>query len=143
MGIAQKGFQHKSITKFFTSMTYHTAFYWLNWKSGSINGMLFLHTLDSDTLERMIHFSENKHIQTLLKLAASVLSKVGLCKKIYIPISKIDQLNEESYLENEIPNIVQHKNGLNFKLGNIEINQDDFIQVNIISKEDWGTINWK
>lgn len=143
MGIAQKGFQHKSYTKSFVSMAYHTAFYGINWKSGSNNGMLFLHTLDKETLGRMIQFPENKYIQTFLKLTASVISKVELSKEIYIPISKIDHLNEESYLDKETPLIVQNKNGLNFKLSKREVSQDDYIKVTIIAKEDWGTVNWK
>ncbi|CAI2359787.1 unnamed protein product [Moneuplotes crassus] len=143
MGIAQKGFQHKSYTKSFVSMAYYTAIYGLNCKSGANNGHLFLHTLEPETFERMIQFPENKYIQKFLTVAASVLSKVELCKTIYVPISRIDQLDHETYLDSSSPFIVENRSGLNFMMTGRDVSSDDYVKVNIISNKDWGKVNWK
>ncbi|CAI2359707.1 unnamed protein product [Moneuplotes crassus] len=143
MGIAQKGFQHKSYTKSLVSMAYYSSLYFLNSKSGSDNGNLFMHTLEPETFGRMIQFPENRYIQSILTLTASVLSKVEVSKIIYVPISRIDQLTHETYLDNSSPFIVENRSGLNFMMTSRDVNPSDYVKVNIITNQDWGKVNWK
>lgn len=140
MGIAQKGFQYKANTKKFMSLLYYSAFYVIYRQSGSNNGLLFQHTLDNETLSRMIQFPENTIVQRLFKLT---LPKVELAKTFYIPISKIDLLGKDAYTNSNPPYIVQHRSGMNFHTCSSRYNQDDYVKVNLIANEDWGKVNWK
>jgi hypothetical protein len=109
IGIAQKGFQHKTNMKKLLSFAYYGTFYILKRKTGSNNGLMFLHSLDSKVLTRMIQFPENKIIQKVMKIT---LSKIEVDKTIYVPISHPDQLTRESYTETEQPYMVTHRQGM-------------------------------
>lgn len=138
LGVAEKGFQYKGYTKKFMSLLYYSAFYTLNRSTGSSSGTLFTHTIDNATLSRMIQFPENKIIQRLMKV---MFKKVGVAKEFYIPMSRPDELTEESYKSPETPYIVQYKHGMNFRL--TESNHDEFVKVDVISHEDWGSVDWR
>jgi hypothetical protein len=140
IGIAQKGFQHDAMMKKLMSFAYYGAFYVLKRKTASHNGQMFLHTLDDKTLSRMIQFPENKIIQRLMKV---ILPKVDIDKEFYIPISKPDELVDNSFEDDSIPFMVENKQGMNFHTSSSKYIKDDFVKVNVISYKDWKSVNWK
>lgn len=109
-------------------------------KTASKAGSIFLHTMDTDVLSKMVKFPDKPFIKKIMTLS---LPKVELSTKIYIPIVEDDILNHESYLDNTFPKIATKDLELPFKVKDGKHDPERFIKVKIISKKDWKKVNWK
>ena len=140
MSIAQKGFKHNSMSRIMISFMFYGAYYGLKRKTASKNGSIFMHTMDSNVLSKMVRFPDKPLIKKVMTLK---LPKVGLSTKIYIPLNPDDSLNHESYLNTNLPKMASGTLEVPFKVKEGKNDPNTNVKIRIIATKDWGKVNWK
>jgi len=63
--------------------------------------------------------------------------------KIFVKISKGDELNFRNLFSEYTPKLVTNDPGMDFITDEKLYNQDERIKIRIITSSDWGGVDWK